>query len=43
MLKATKAFQDHDSAHLNQMKKFFVVYAQSLDDSSAAVSQVFCE
>lgn len=40
MLKASKAFQAHDTAHLQQMKNFFTHLARSMDDAHSAVSQV---
>uniref|UniRef100_A0A914DI32 MHD domain-containing protein n=1 Tax=Acrobeloides nanus TaxID=290746 RepID=A0A914DI32_9BILA len=40
MLKSTKAFQAHDTAHLQQMKNFFIHLARSMDDAHSAVSQV---
>lgn len=40
MLKATKSFQAHDTAHLQQMKNFFVHLARSLDESHNSISQV---
>ena len=40
MLKATRSFQAHDQAHLQQMKLFFNQLSRSMDDAHGAVAQV---
>uniref|UniRef100_A0AC34FRL5 F-BAR domain-containing protein n=1 Tax=Panagrolaimus sp. ES5 TaxID=591445 RepID=A0AC34FRL5_9BILA len=40
MLKSTKSFQAHDTAHLQQMKTFFSQFGRSLDDAQGSIAQV---
>ena len=40
LIKAARAFQAHDTAHLQQMKNFFILLAKSMDDAHGAISQV---
>lgn len=40
MIKASRAFQAHDAAHLQQMKVFFSQLGRSMDDAHSAISQV---
>uniref|UniRef100_A0A914YGR4 F-BAR domain-containing protein n=1 Tax=Panagrolaimus superbus TaxID=310955 RepID=A0A914YGR4_9BILA len=40
MLKSSKSFQAHDTAHLQQMKTFFTQFGRSLDDAQGSIAQV---
>uniref|UniRef100_A0A158R608 FCH domain only protein 2 n=1 Tax=Syphacia muris TaxID=451379 RepID=A0A158R608_9BILA len=43
MVKATRAFQAHDHAFLQQMKNFFISFALSLEDATTASLKVYAK